>query len=107
MLEINHTWTSTGSTSGWNTPVYMDFPGDNLALSISASTIATTNSVQLQTAISSGGPWYVEGSTSISATATAAALDVIRVSGAHGGWVRPVLKTASTGTYTIKLTGTS
>ncbi|HYE87701.1 MAG TPA: hypothetical protein VEA16_15165 [Vicinamibacterales bacterium] len=107
MLEINHTWTSTGSTSGWNTPVYLDFPADGLALYCSASTVATTNSFQLQTAISSGGPWITEGSTSMSATANAASLDVLRFTGPHAGWVRPVSKTVSTGTYTFKLVGLS
>lgn len=107
MLEITHTWTSTGSTSGWNTPVYMDFPATALALYIQTSTIATTNSFQLQSAISSSGPWLTEGSTAITADANASGLDVIRVSAAAGPWFRPVTKTASAGTYTIKLLGVS
>lgn len=107
MLEISHTWTSTGSTSTWNTPVYLDFLPLELALYVSASTLATTNSFQLQSAISSGGPWVTEGSTSISASGAAASADVLRLSGVVGHWVRPVTKTVSTGTYTIKLVGQS
>jgi len=106
VLEISHTWTSTGSTSGWNTPVYLDFPTAELSLYCQASTLATTNSFQLQTAISSGGPWVMEASTSISATANAESLDVLRLTGPTG-WVRPVTKTASTGMYTLKLIGVS
>ena len=107
MLELSHTWTSTGSTSGWNTPVFTPFPPEDLALYCQASTIATTNSFQLQSAIASDGPWVTEGSTSISATANGGSLDVLRLSGPTGHWLRPVMKTASTGTYTLKLIGTS
>lgn len=107
MLEINHRWTSTGSTSGWNTPVYMDFPTVELALYCQASTIATTNQFHLQTAISSGGPWLALGSTGIAADANAASLDVLRVTGPGAGWFRPVTKTASTGTYAFRLVGVS
>ena len=105
MLEIAHTWTSTGSTGTWNTPVFLDVPPTDLALFVQCSTIATTNSFELQSALSSGGPWLTEGSTAVAATATVSALSVLRLAGAIGGWVRPVTKTASTGDYTIKLVG--
>lgn len=107
MFEITHAWTSTGSTGTWNTPVYMDFPTAELALYAQASTIATTNSFQLQTALSSGGPWLALGSTAIAATANADSLDVLRVTGPGAGWFRPVTKTASTGTYAFRLVGVS
>lgn len=106
MLEINHTWTSTGSTSGWNTPVKLDFPCVESVLSVSASSIASTTSFQFQTAQESTGPWAVEGSTSISADANNTSLDRIRVTGPFT-WMRPVLKTAVSGTYTFKLLGVS
>lgn len=106
MLEVKHTWLSTGSTSGWNTAIQLDGFHSMAALYVKASTIATTNSVQLQTALSSAGPWAVEGSTSISATASAESLDVLRLTGPFT-WVRPVLKTVSTGNYTIQLLGVS
>ena len=107
MNEIAHTWTSTGTTSAFNTPVYLDFPCLETALYCESSTIATTNSFQLQTGLSSAGPWNVVGSTAITADGNGAALDVLRITGPLAGWVRPVLKTASTGAYTLKLMGVS
>lgn len=107
MLEISHTWTSTGSTGTWNTPVYLDFPPLELALYCQTSTIATTNQFQFQSALSSAGPWIVEASTAISANGSAGALDVLRMSGIVNHWIRPVTKTASTGAYTLRLIGAS
>ena len=106
MLEIAHTWTSTGSTGTFNTPVELKWPVVEAQLSLTASTIATTNSYQWQSAQASTGPWYVEASTAVAADANSASNDVIRITGLSG-WVRPVLKTASTGAYTFKLFGVS
>ena len=102
MLEIDHTWTSTGSTATWNTPVYLAGAALESALYVQASTIATTNSFQFQTAISSGGPWVAELSTAISADGNGGSLNVLRLTGPYL-WMRPVTKTTSTGTYTVKL----
>jgi len=103
MLEINHAWTSTGSSGGL-TPVYLDFGAVQSVLYVSHSTLASTNSISFQTAIDVNGPWFIEASTAIStATSTTFAL---RLTGPYG-WVRPYLHATSTGTFTIRLVGVS
>ena len=68
------------------------------------STLATTNSVLLQTSDASSGPWFTEASTSIS---TAGSSQVsMRLTGPYT-WVRPYFQTVSTGTYRIRLLGVS
>jgi hypothetical protein len=104
LLEINHTWTSTGGTSGGLTPVYLDFGASQSALYISHSTLATTNSVSLQSAPASTGPWAIEASTGLSSGASTTV--VLRLTGPYG-WARPYLHTVSTGDYTIRLVGVS
>lgn len=101
MFEIEHTWTSTGSTATWNTPVEVPFPALESALYVEHSTLATTNSFEFQTAQKSSGPWFTEASTAMGATA-AVAQRALRVTGPYR-WMRPVFKTASTGTYNIRL----
>jgi hypothetical protein len=103
MLEINHAWTSTGSSGGLDA-VEVRFGVAQSVLSVLFSTLATTNSVSFQTAQGSSGPWFTEGSTSISTAA--AGLVVLRVTGPYT-WMRPYLHTASTGTYALRLTGVS
>ena len=103
MLEVLATWTSTGGSGGL-TPVQVRAGVWHSALTVEASTIATTNSFQFQTGLSSAGPWYAEGSTSIGATANVSAATVIRVTGPWE-WMRPYFPTTSTGTYTIRLIG--
>jgi hypothetical protein len=102
MLEINHAWTSTGSSGGLE-PVYLDFPPMTSVLMIQMSTIATTQSISFQTAQSSGGPWVNEATASVSTTASSA--NNIRVTGPYT-WMRPYIHTASTGTYAFRLLGT-
>lgn len=104
MLEVNQPWTSTGSSGGL-TPVYVHFGVSESVLKIATSTLATTQSISLQSAQHSSGPWIIEGTASISTThnSTAAA---IRVTGPYG-WVRPYFHTASTGTYSLQLIGVS
>jgi hypothetical protein len=105
MLEINHTWTSTGSSGAVGTPVRLDFGVVESVMSVAHSTLATTQSWSFQTAQESTGPWFTEASTSISTT-VGAGNSAVRVTGPFS-WVRPYLHTASTGTYTIKLLGVS
>ena len=101
MLELNHTWTSTGSTAAL-TPVSVREVVSESALYVQFSTLATTNSVEFQTAQESTGPWFTEGSTAISSAL--AGQVVLRVTGPYL-YMRPQLKTASTGSYTIRLVG--
>ena len=101
MLELNHTWTSTGSTAALTTVFVRDVVSES-ALYVQFSTLATTNSVEFQTAQESTGPWFTEGSTAISSAL--AGQVVLRVTGPYL-YMRPQLKTASTGSYTIRLIG--
>lgn len=103
VLEINHAWTSTGSTAAL-TPVYVDFPPVESVLTVAFSTLATSNSVEFQTAQESSGPWFTEASTAISTGVSGQV--ALRVTGPYL-WARPQLKTASTGAYTIRLLGVS
>lgn len=101
LLEANHQWTTDGSSGGL-TGYQVGCAGLHTAMYLQCSTIATTFSYSLQTAISSAGPWVTEASTSASATASATSLDVIRLTGAYE-WVRPYFTTKSTGTHVVKL----
>lgn len=103
MIELNHTWTSTGSTAVL-TPVRVPDGVIESALYVQFSTLATTNSVEFQTAQDSTGPWFTEASTSIS-TALSGQV-VIRLTGPYL-YMRPQLKTVSTGTYALRLVGAS
>ena len=100
MFEIEHTWNSTGSTAAF-TPVEVPFPPIESALYVEHSTLATSNSFEFQTAQKSSGPWYTEASTAMGATAVTAQI-VLRLTGPYR-WMRPQLKTASTGTYNLRL----
>jgi len=102
-LEVNHTWTSTGSSGGL-TPVQIYIPPTNSVLYCQHSTLASTQSYSLQTAQSSAGPWFTEASTSLSTAV--AALVALRVSGPFI-WARPYLHSASTGDYVFRLVGVS
>ena len=104
MLEIAHTWTSAGSSGAVGDAVRVDFSPLESLVSVSHSTLATTQSWSFQTAQESTGPWFTEGSTSISTAA--AGNSVMRFTGPFS-WARVYLNTASTGTYTIKLLGQS
>lgn len=103
MLEINKLWTSTGSSGGLE-GVYVGAGVTQSVLYLQSSTLASTQSFSMQTAISSGGPWFTEGSTSIGATANVTALAALRLTGPYL-WVRPYLNSASTGTFSFRLVG--
>lgn len=102
-LEIDHVWTSTGSSGGL-TPVYLQAGCDYAVLYVQRSTSATTNSVSFQTAAESSGPWFTEASTSISTGASTQV--VLRVTGPFR-YMRPYLHTASTADYTLRLMAVS
>lgn len=104
-LEIDYVWTSTG-TSGGLTPVYLAAGCDLSVLYVECSTIASTQSVQFQTAQNSSGPWFSEGSTSLAISATATQAAALRVSGPYK-WMRPYINSASTGTYNFRLVAVS
>lgn len=103
MLELAHSWTSTGSSGAIGSPVKVDFGPVETMVSVSHSTLATTQSWSFQTAQESTGPWFTEGSTTISTT-VGAGNSVMRFTGPFA-WGRVYLNTASTGTYTVKLLG--
>lgn len=103
MLEVNHAWTSTGSSGGLE-PVYLSFGCLESALQIQCSTLASTQSISFQTAPSTEGPWINEATVTLStAVSTAVA---IRVTGPYG-WMRPYFHSASTGAYTLRLIAVS
>lgn len=100
MFEIEHTWTSSGATGGL-TAVQVPFPALESVLYVEHSTLATSNSFEFQTAQRSSGPWFTEASTAMGATGVSAQI-ALRVTGPYR-WMRPVLKTESTGTYNLRL----
>lgn len=104
MLETDHTWASTGGTSGGLTAIYLGAGCQYSALYIQCSTLASTQSVSFQTAAESSGPWFTEGSTSLSSALAQTA--VLRVTGPYK-WMRPYLNSVSTGTYNFRLTAVS
>lgn len=112
MLEAIYKWTSSGSTGTpqpggtssrtGSSAVFLPFPPLESALYCENSTIATTNSFQFQTAQASTGPWNADASTACAGDGNGKGQAVLRVTGPYR-WMRPVLKTASTGVYTLRL----
>lgn len=102
MLEHDYQWTSDGASSGGLTAVQIQAGCSQLVLYGQSSTLASTNSFALQSAQQSTGPWFTEGSTSFSATATVIGQSALRLTGPVR-WVRPYLNSASTGTYTFRM----
>lgn len=101
-LEYDFGWTSTGS-SGALTAVEVRWAAVESAFYVQHSTLTSTQSISLQSAIDSTGPWVTETSTSIS-TAVSTAF-VLRVTGPINRWVRPYIHSASTGEYKFRLVG--
>jgi len=99
MRELDCTWSSNAS-SGAQTAV--EVHGDVLytAFYIKASTGVDTATVTIQSAQSSGGPWFDEGG---STALTVGTQIVVRIAGPFG-WVRPHIN--STGN-TIRAIGVS
>lgn len=94
-------WSNTGA-AGALTAIEVA-PAAYSVFSIDCSTLATTNSVTLQSAQFSSGPWFIEASTAISTAAST--MYVMHITGPLGPWVRPVLNTAATGAYDLLLFG--
>lgn len=103
MLEVNYTWSSTGSSGGL-TALQTDGFHLESVLTCQHSTLASTQSFRFETAQESTGPWFNEGSTSISTGTTAQV--AIRLTGPYT-WMRPYLQSASTGTYQFRLIAAS
>jgi hypothetical protein len=101
ILEINHKWTSDGSSGGL-TAVEVGSAALHSALYLQTSTLASTWSFEFQTAPSSAGPWVTEASTSVSTNNAASAQYVLRVTGPYQ-WMRPYSGSASTGTHVFRL----
>ena len=103
MLEFDAQMESSGS-SGALTPVRSAFGAIETVMYFSNDTIATTQSISLQTAPDSTGPWITEASTAISTVGSTSGR--FRLTGPFG-WVRAYLHTASTGAYRVRLIGVS
>ena len=82
MLEFDQTWVFLGS-SGAGTPVQVTGAVNFSAWYASVST-ASTATVEIQSAMDSTGPWFVESSTSL----TTGSMRVLRITGPLL-WVRP------------------
>lgn len=103
MKEIDVLLTSSGSSGGMgDVPIPMGTM--ELVVYFQNSTIATTQSIRLDTAPDSTGPWVPEASTSISTVGSTSGR--FRITGPCP-WVRPVLQTASTGNYWVRIIGVS
>lgn len=103
MFEVDHVWTSTGSSGGL-TPLHVAWSPTQSVMYVGHSTLASTQSVSVQSAPASSGPWAIEVSQAIP-TAVSAQY-AIRFTGPYK-YVRPYIHSASTGTYTFRLIGHS
>lgn len=103
MIEFDHLITSSGS-SGALTAIQASFGAIETVMYFSNDTLATTQSIQLQTAPDSSGPWISEASTTISTVGSTQGR--FRLTGPFG-WIRPYLNTNATGTYRVRLIGVS
>ena len=104
MLIIKQSWWSSGASGGLS-PV--EVPTENIsqgAFYANQSTIATTQSVSLQSAQVSSGPWFIEASTQMP-TGNVTTNFCMRITGPVGPFLRPYLHTASTGEYNFTFLG--
>ena len=108
MLEYRKVWTSAGSSGGALAMTAVDAGGlmTHSVLLCQASTLASTQSFSYQIAQASTGPWLTEASTSIAASSVTGAQAALRITGPYT-WFRPVLNSASTGTYQFTLVAVS
>ena len=104
MLTIKQGWTSTGSSGAF---AAVNLQGSDqftqAAVYVDHSTLATTQSINIESAQESTGPWLTEASTVMS-TATSTNF-VMRIAGPIGPFVRPRLLTSATGFYDVLLMG--
>ena len=103
MELIRQVWHSTGSSGGLQA-FHMGQIARDVALFIAHSTLGTTQSASLQSAINSTGPWFIEGSTQLAA-GNVSTVFKLAPQGPVGRWVRPYLHSASTGDYDFFLVG--
>ena len=86
------------------TVVPIPFGSQELVMYFQNDTIATTQSIRLDTAPDSTGPFVTEASTVISTAGSTKG--VFRLTG-PAPFVRPYLNTASTGTYRVRIIAVS
>ena len=104
MLIIKQAWFSTGTSGGLSA---VELLGENVLQGVfyaNHSTIATTQSVSLQSAQQSSGPWFIEASTQM-ATGNISTNFAMRLTGPVGPFIRPYLHTTSTGEYNFLFVG--
>ena len=101
-LIAKQAWASEG-TSGGLAELYLPMTPAYCVLYVDYSTLKDTQSIEFQSAQNSTGPWLAELST-VMATAVSTRHGM-RVTGPVGPWVRPYLKSASTGTYHFEFLG--
>lgn len=102
MLVANYAWNWDGSSGAIGSPVELQLPAMFSAMYVQASTINSTLSVQFQTAPSSAGPWFTEGTSTVSANGNTTSQDAFRLTGPYQ-WMRPYSITKSTGTHIVRL----
>ena len=104
MLTIKQGWASTGSSGAL--AVIQVQNSENFTQGVvflDCSTLATSQSFNLESAQESTGPWFTETSTVIS---TAISTNfAMRFAGPIGPFVRPRLLTSATGFYDVLLVG--
>lgn len=104
MQVVNQVWHSTGSSGAVASAIRLPQQARDVALFIAHSTLASTQSASLQSAINSSGPWFLEGSTQI-ANGNVSTVFKLAPTGPVGRWVRGYLHSASTGDYDFMLIG--
>lgn len=102
-LILKQGWTSTG-TSGGLAAVEVPLGVAYATFYVDHSTLATTQSISIQTAQYSTGPWFIEASTQIAAANASTALGM-HITGPIGPFVRPYLHSPATGFYNVMLWG--
>ena len=101
-LLFNQGWASTG-TSGGLTAVELPMSAALTTFYVDCSTLTTTQSISLQTAQNSTGPWFIEASTVMAVNVSTAFR--MQMTGPIGPWARPYLHSPGTGAYHFKLIG--
>ena len=103
-MNINHTWTSDGSSGVVGTPVELKWPPLESVIYSQVSTIATQTQWHFDTAMESSGPWFTEATSSVLSTAVGIQQTELRVTGPYI-WARVFIDTKSTGNWSFRLVG--
>lgn len=101
-LIINQVFGSTGS-SGIIGTVECKHGVQNVTCYVNHSTLASSNTFEVQTAIESSGPWFSEGSTAISTAASTTFR--LQITGPVAPFIRARLQNASTGQFNVLFIG--